>query len=290
MIECKLSDVEQHQSTVDYLTELGAFSDEINNKSLQNYTFNEFSLAELGLPDYKEILESVIKIKNEIGIVPWRTGETASKEYKGFSITHNPDYFDKEVSVYHQTWGSKLLSQSYARGNGIGNHEFIKNTYYDSYSFRKILPVISNHLGFVLDKFSCPLIRSRVAFYNMFSKHPNNNGWHIDEMPTHLFRINIPLQTSEEYVIDIEGQDEFGNSYSLKNKHLEVGKAYVWNTRIPHRVAINKFCKNSKDRIHLVLGFSPWFDYNTELDSFVSSKLFGTPLATIINNRLFLKS
>ena len=289
IFECKLTDVTQHQNTIDYLTGAGAFSDEINSNSLQGYTFKEFSLKELGLPDYKEILDSVIKIKNEIGLAHWRTGNKVDHNYKGFSVTHNPDYFDKEVSAYHQTWGSKLLSQSYARSEGIGDHEFIKNTYYDSYGFRKVLPVVDKHLGYVLDRFSCPLIRSRVAFFNMFFKNPVDSGWHIDEIPTHLFRINIPLQTSEEYVLDIQGQDEFGNSYSLKNKHLEVGKAYVWNTRIPHRVAINKFCQNSEDRIHLVLGFSPWFDYNSERDSFISSKLYGTPLSTIINDRPFLK-
>jgi hypothetical protein len=290
MFELKVSDIPSKSSTTGYLTMLGEFSDEINSKSLEGFTFTEFSLEELGLPSSKEMLDSVIKIRNEIGVAHWRTGEQLSSNYFGFSLTHNSDYIDKNVSIYHQTWGSSLLSQSFAYKNGKGNHDDIKNTYYDTYGFRKILPVIDNHLGFLLNKFSLPLLRSRVAYYNMFLKHPTVPNWHVDEVPNQLLRINIPLQTSEEYVLNIDGSDEYGNNISLKNKHLEVGKAYLWNTRIPHGLTINKFCKNPKDRIHLVLGFSPWFDYNSNTDSFVRSKNYGLPLKTIIKERLFLKT
>jgi hypothetical protein len=290
MFELKLSDVPPNKSTTGYLTALGEFSPEVNSKSLEGFTFTEFSLEELGLPNYKEMLEGVIKVKNEIGLAHWRTGEHISPSYFGFSLTHNPDYIDKDVSIYHQTWGSNLLSQSFAYKNGKGKHDNIKNTYYDTYGFRKTLPIIDKHLGFLLNRFSCPLLRSRVAFYNMYSRHPVKTGWHIDEVPNQLLRINIPLQTSEEYILEIEGSDEYGNSISLRNKHLEVGKAYLWNTRIPHGVAINKFCENPEDRIHFVLGFSPWFDYNNDTDSFVRSKNYGIPLTTIIKERLFLKS
>jgi hypothetical protein len=235
------------------------------------------------------LLNAVNNIKDEIGITPWKTSDGESNKYKGFSWKYNPDYIDSDVSIYHQTFGSVRLSQSFAFKNGRGNHQNIKNTYYDSYGFRKLSPVIDRHLGFLLNKFSCPLIRSRVAYLNMFEKTPTDSGWHIDESPNHLFRINIPIQTSEEYILDIEGTDEYGNSLSLRDKHLEVGKAYIWNTRIPHRVSINKPCQNTNDRIHLVLGLSPWFDYNSENDSFVSSKTFGMPLAKIITEKLFLR-
>jgi hypothetical protein len=289
MFELKLSDVPENKSTAGYLTDLGIFGKEINKNSLENYNFYEYTLEELGLPNHTEILNAVNSIKDEIGITPWKTSEGESNTYKGFSLTYNPDYIDSDVSIYHQTFGSVRLSQSFAFKNGRGNHQNIKNTYYDSYGFRKLSPVIDRHLGFLLNKFSCPLIRSRVAYLNMFEKTPTDSGWHIDESPNHLFRINIPIQTSEEYILDIEGTDEYGNSLSLRDKHLEVGKAYIWNTRIPHRVSINKPCQNTNDRIHLVLGLSPWFDYNSENDSFVSSKTFGMPLAKIITEKLFLR-
>ena len=217
MFELKLSDVPTTKSTTGHLTDLGIFSKEINKASLENYTFNEFTLEELGLPSHTEILESVNKIKNEIGIESWKTNAGESNAYKGFSLTYNPDYIDKDVSIYHQTFGSTRLSQSFAFKNGKGNHEIIKNTYYDSYGFRKVLPVIDKHLGFLLNKFSCPLIRSRVAFLNMFEKHPSDSGWHMDESPNHLFRINIPIQTSEEYILDIEGSEKEVFSTDFEN-------------------------------------------------------------------------
>jgi hypothetical protein len=92
-----------------------------------------------------------------------------------------------------------------------------------------------------------------------------------------LFRVNIPLQTSEEHVLEINGSDEYGNTLTL-SKHLEVGKAYIWNTRIPHRVTITKPCINPIDRIHLVLGFGTWVDYDPYFDTFSKSSLHGLPL------------
>ena len=115
----------------------------------------------------------------------------------------------------------------------------------------------------------------------------NDLGWHVDEPPYHLFRINIPLETSEEYILEIKGSDDFGNTLDL-SKHLKVGKAYIWNTRIPHRVCTNKICQNPKDRIHMVLGFSPWFNYIETEDAFVKSKLYGLTMDEIISKKLFV--
>jgi len=104
-----------------------------------------------------------------------------------------------------------------------------------------------------------------------------------------MFRINIPLQTSEEHVLQIKGSDEYGNSLEI-SKHLEVGKVYIWNTRIPHRVTITKPCSNAVERIHLVLGFGTWVDYDSIGDTFSKSKLHSIPLKTIVDQRLFLKN
>jgi hypothetical protein len=55
--------------------------------------------------------------------------------------------------------------------------------------------------------------------------------------------------------------------------HLAVGKAYTWDTNRPHRV----FCRGrtSAMRIHLVLGFAPWFDYLPDADAWVPNRFFG---------------
>jgi hypothetical protein len=101
-----------------------------------------------------------------------------------------------------------------------------------------------------------------------------------------MFRINIPLQTSAEHVLQINGKDEYNNKL-IMTKHLEVGKAYIWNTRIPHRITTTTSC--TTERIHLVLGFGTWIDYNPVDDTFSKSQLHGLPLKTIVEEKMFLK-
>jgi hypothetical protein len=145
---------------------------------------------------------------------------------------------------------------------------------------------VENHLGNLFSHFSCPLLRSRAAFLKMPNFSNKKEGWHVDEPSTHMVRINIPLQTSEEHILEINGNDGYGNSLVL-TKHLEVGKAYIWNTRIPHRVTTTQFSK--LERIHLVLGFGTWVDYDTDNDTFSKSLLHGLPLNTIVKEKMFLK-
>lgn len=282
----KLSSVNSNQDTISYISSQQGFSDNPEN-SIENFKFYKFSLQELGLPSADILLKSVLSIKNQVGLQGWKNIKGESNHYRGFSLTYNPTFFDKDQSMYHQSWGSNLLMQNYGRKNGLGNHSFIKNTYYDSYGFRSTPSIITQELHYLFNKFTCSLVRSRVAFLNLHKCPINDTGWHVDEPPYHLFRVNIPLQTSEEYILEIKGSDEFGNRLDL-SKHLTVGNAYIWNTRIPHRVCINKPCLNLDDRIHMVLGFSPWFDYVGAEDAFVKSKLHGQSLHKIISEKIFV--
>lgn len=283
----KISDVKSDQDILGYIGKQGGFSGDLE-KSLIDYTFLEIDLEELGLPSADQLLESVKAIENEIGLKGWKTKDNESKNYKGFSLTYNPDFIDSNESIYHQTFGSNKLTQSYGRAKGLGEHNQLKNTYYDSYAFRKIPPIIQKHLGYFLDKFSCHLVRSRVAYLNMYGELSHDAGWHVDEPPYCLFRINIPLQTSDEYYLKIKGKDDYNNELDLYTQ-MKVGKAYFWNTRIPHTVGTDKKTDTPIDRIHLVLGFSPWYDYDEDNDAYIKSKIYGMPIIDIIKNKRFLK-
>lgn len=277
-------DIYRDQDLLSYIYDNGGF--ECNGANpLEGFSFMEFTLEELGLPQADELLTGVLEIKNKVGLQGWVTAKGESKNYKGFSLTYNPDFSIADNSIYHQTWGSKKLNQSW--GRKLGEDQNLKNTYYDSYAFRKQPPLIQEHLGSLLNKFRMPLVRSRVAFLNMQYASPSNTTWHVDEVPYQLFRINIPLQTEPEYILDINGADELGNKLTLR-KHLEVGKVYIWNTRIPHKVDVSSVCTKPTDRIHLVLGFSPWFDYDPDQDGYVKSNLHGMKMIDIINQKLFL--
>lgn len=259
------------------------------SESLKNFTFHEFTLEELGLPSAEEILQKISHIKELVGTQGWMNKDTESKVYKGFSLTYNPDFLDQDASLFHQTWGSKFLNQNFARRYGLGDHTQTKNTYYDSYAFRKIHPIIEENLGSFLKRFRFSLLRSRVAYYYGYGENPKKTTiMHVDEFPYELLRVNIPLQTSEEYVLDIIGNDDHKNSLNILNKHLEVGKAYLWNTRIPHRICLSKYARSRNPRIHLVLGFSPWFDYIEENDSFIKNAFFGRSIKEIVESKLFM--
>jgi hypothetical protein len=257
--------------------------------ALKNLTFYEFTLEELGLPTAEILLDRVLHIEQQVGLQNWVNRTKLNRYYKGFSLTYNPNYCDNIKSIYHQTMGSNQLTQNYSRNNQTDIK--IKDTYYDTYGFRKIPPIVKESLFDFIDKFYFSFFRSRVAY---FSPIVPNNGkgedWHIDEAPYELLRINIPLQTSEEHLLDIDGSDDIGNKFCLKAKHLEIGKAYIWNTRIPHRVYINKIVKSFEPRIHMVLGLSPWITYNDIDDSFEESKHHNVPIHEIVENKLFLRS
>lgn len=283
----QVSSIPETQDIISFLSSQNFFTNKLVKDSLNNFLFYEFSIDDLKLPSPQELLTSVLNIKNLIGLKGWMSNGVESNSYKGFSLTYNPDFHDSNISIYHQTWGSPRLKQNFGRIRGIGDFDSIKNTYYDTYSFRKRHNIIENYLGTLFSQFYCPLLRSRAAFLKFHNFLNKEEGWHVDEPPTHLFRINIPLQTSEEHILEINGSDEYGNSLIL-TKHLEVGKAYIWNTRIPHRVTTTKFSKT--ERIHLVLGLGTWITYDLISDSFSKSQLYGIPLTTIIEQQLFLKN
>ncbi len=257
--------------------------------ALRGLTFYEFTLEELGLPPAEKILAQILDIEHQVGLQNWVNRTKTSRYYKGFSLTYNPNYCDSIESIYHQTMGSTQVTQNYSRNNQSDIN--IRDTYYDTYAFRKIPPVIKTVLGDFVDKFYFSFFRSRVAYFTpVVPPRGKTDDWHIDEAPYELLRINIPLQTCKEHLLDIAGSDEYGNTFDLKGKHLEVGKAYIWNTRIPHRVYINNIVSSFLPRIHMVLGLSPWIKYNDIDDSFEESKYYGMPIHEIVENKLFLQS
>ena len=246
----------------------------------KDFTWNEFTLKELGLPSAETILQGVKKIEAKVGLTSWRTKGTTSEKYKGFGLTYNPTFFDKSESRYSQVWGSPLLHQVYGLEKGAGDHTQLKDTYHDTFGFRKIDETIPEHLGFLLNRFNFHISRSRVAYLFGYGEEPNSDkGWHVDEPTSQLLRVNIPLQTSDEHAIE----------WNDKVYKLELGKVYLWNTRMPHRVSIVKKVETKEPRINLVLGLTPWLDYNSNTDTYTTNKYFGRSINEIVKERLFVK-
>jgi hypothetical protein len=59
----------------------------------------------------------------------------------------------------------------------------------------------------------------------------------------------------------------------MTNHYLAPGKAYTFDTHRPHRVFPRE--RSDIDRVHLVLGFAPWFRYDRGADAWEPNEFYG---------------
>jgi hypothetical protein len=278
-VSVNIQDVPKNSTCLDYL------EDKLNLHSYFNPTpgsqqFFEFPLSVLGALTPESLLDETLTIERSIGLSGWRTTNGESTFYKGFSLTHNPNL---ATSPHFQTLGDQNLAQTFSRTQGTFTEE-LRDTYYDTYSFYK-----SN--GFYQDMMANVKLqqtRGRVSYLIADGKQDLTQiGYHRDEFIFQNLRINIPLQTEECHRLEIKGTDEYGNTLHL-DKHLEVGKAYVWNTRIPHRVYCTSHPKLLQPRIHIVLGLMPWIRIEEDTGEITKNQFFGRdPFELLASGELF---
>ena len=81
--------------------------------------------------------------------------------------------------------------------------------------------------GFFLDRFNFHISRSRVAYIFGYGLEPNTDrGWHIDEATCKLLRVNIPLQTSDEYVMQWNNK-----TYKQEHRYTFLGENGLYDTK-----------------------------------------------------------
>jgi hypothetical protein len=220
--------------------------------------------------DLARLKQSVLDIVSDKGFSGWRHQDGEDPGYGGFSLTYNPNHQDG-VDPHISSIGTPKNKRAEFFWSSTGRHEVLKHSYFDTYGFRVRTPASkSGYLGELLDSFRLPLIRSRVGIIQGENVNPDDEvyrekqGWHRDEPIFENLRVNIPLQTDENYVFQMEGGEPY---------HLELGKAYTWNTNNAHRVFARG--RSNTVRIHVVLGFSPWFDYDAATDAWSPNMYFG---------------
>jgi hypothetical protein len=234
--------------------------------------------------DIPALIKSVTEMSDSYGYNGWQSAEGNSPAYGGLSLVYNPNFADKEVDINSQTLGSinnNVGKFVYAQTE---NFTTIKNTYYDSYAFRKLAPCVTETaFNDFATSFERSMIRSRLAVIN--SKYvPENErarfGWHRDELVFENLRINIPIETDETFMFEITGSVP---------EHLAIGNAYSWDTNVIHRVFPTT--EETKSRTHLVFGFSPWFDYNAQEDAWESNEFYGKmhPLDMLVSGNIHSK-
>lgn len=229
--------------------------------------------------DCEELSKDIEEAKNIFGDYGWvhkGQEENLKSPYTGFSLVYNPKHIDN-LPEHQNTFGDPNL-----QSGKFTTHDYkpiqVKNSYWDSHGM-VIRTKASRYksIGKLLDCGKRTLMRSRLATChgNTESMLEQNRNYHSDGPHHFAIRVNIPVQTSNTYFFSMENRNE--------SIFLETGWAYTFNNTIPHKVFTARY--NSKPRTHLVLAYSPWWDYNAEEESWTTNEFFGKkhPMQMVID-------
>ena len=253
---------------------------EVGNKCQPRRDYGEgLQLAIEGF-DQDALLSSVHQALAMWGDHAWTTSSGIDASYTGFSLTYDPRH-QEGLDPHKSSLGtSKVPAHMFEYGAKV-NHAQLKHSYYDAYGFTQPTPA-SQHgaLGQFLNRCKSTRVRSRLSCIHgdQYKYRDKFSGWHRDEPVYENLRLNIPIQTSQHFLFQLRDQPGY---------HLEPGYAYTWDTHKEHR-AYNT-CRNTDVRIHLILGFSTWWDYDSTSDSWQQNQFYGTkhPFDMLVDGDVF---
>jgi hypothetical protein len=269
----KVSDV-PHNSTIEkYIlkaTDLNKYINKLSPKFSSDYLSSGLNL------DQEKIKFQVNELlkKYQSYSFQYNSRESQFASYTSTSLTFNTNAID---NISNDPQQSGLGSNIYSSGNAhfYENIEALKNSYADTYSFHERTPISQEGLlKSLLDSFKRTLIRSRISTIKANCNESTDLKylWHQDESIFLNLRVNVPIQSNENYVIQFLSE-KANEAAEISEFHLEPGKAYVYDTQKYHR----PFCKklNDSDRINIICGVSPWFDYDREKNQWCSNEFYG---------------
>lgn len=243
--------------------------------------FTDYNSHYIKIPlhfNVEELATDTIAALADIKMYPfqYKDVEKVFNSYLSASLTSNPDSIDKLSDDPHQ---STLGSTRFAHGSAdyYSTNPGERNSYADTLAFSQRTPLSQyKSLGKFIDSFKRTLVRSRVSKILGSDQESTHQSylWHKDESIFLNLRINIPVQSSLDYVIQVMSEDP-QDPYQLKLEEFALlpGYAYAYNTQLPHR----PFCKkqNSLERINIICGISPWFDFDSMEGVWRSNDFYG---------------
>lgn len=201
------------------------------------------------------------------GLRGWTSTSGVTDSYLGLSLMFNPNHIEctepnfstlGSVQTSHGTWGDHNHMSSG------------KNTYHDTLGFvQRTDPSHVSEIGRLLDSVEqsgFTNVRGRLAVIDG-TRGIIRMKYHRDETVFENLRLNIPVfgySDAYTYGFELEGYYPYP---------FEFGKAYTWDTNIPHSPM--QFKMATEPRANLVLGISPWLRYLPEERAWVFNKHFG---------------
>ncbi|MDD4973889.1 MAG: hypothetical protein PHY93_06035 [Bacteriovorax sp.] len=271
-----LAEVPRNMAIHQYIIKTTNFRDQV--KKFTNFDSANYRKAKLQF-NFENLKQSTIEGIDRFGLYQFQYGNASlsnDSAYLSSSLTCNPNAYDKISSNPHlATLGSTTLKWNSASLYDDNENIFYRNSYYDTFAFCERTPFANhNHVKSFLNSFSRTLIRSRVSsiISNKEESTKFGFGWHNDELVFINLRINIPIQTSPNYVIQII-KNEKDDELDIDEFSLEPGFAYVYDTSKNHRALCKKI--DSTDRVHMICGVSPWFDFDQKNQCWVSNEFYG---------------
>ena len=264
----KVSSVLPHETILLVLDREYGFFERVEQFRYQQEVWNEFPINCPGLADAVERAKALYPQKAFI------SKKGCTDNYTHLALTYDPEFAAEDL---HDI-GTRTLHNEEMRYADVFNRIVTpKRGYYsDTYGFRALTPamkLIAPHLP----KFKRSLVRSRLSVLDGMRPETNgfSFGWHTDEIVFSNLRINIPITCPEGYVIQVEanGLPPIEGSPTIKSYPMREGYAYSWNTNLPHRPCALR--EVPQLRTNLVIGVSPWFDYDPIEDSWTPNEFFG---------------
>jgi hypothetical protein len=279
------------ETRANYFDSLTPFS--INKHDLNVTPAREYPpLLKFQLPEsvnFQELVDDTYEALLTFGQWNYRLSGEGHMDlsYGGMGLTYNPDHIDGNDGDVHQQVqgnhnpGTNGVPNPYSTFSSENMPDIKRNTHYDTFGFATRTPASRfKSLGTFLDLFKCTMVRTAIRIIYAEQEGPVGDDkyagvtWHKDEPMTTNLRINIPLVTHPDYVLEQEGFDP---------RHLEAGLAYSWDTNTMHRAYAQT--RTAPPRIHLMLGISPWWHYNENFKIWSTTKFAGVkhPLDMLVD-------
>lgn len=190
--------------------------------------------------------------------------------YRSLALSTDPDSIDQT----HRNPLASGLGSTLFKQNSYSDYrpeEMVRHTYNDTYAFvcRTALALQPNFRE-MLSTFQRTIVRSRVSILDgshQELRHPMAS-WHTDEPVFINLRVNVPVATTAHHVIQ---SLKPGVKTEITQHPLTTGTALIYDTQKIHR----PFSTDTEQRINVIIGVSPWFDFCERTQRWISNEYYG---------------